>query len=106
MAWLRIDGHAALAGKDPIINTLVKVIDARLLIHGEVFLTINCGMVRDIVQFHITRDSRVTHPESIDNSGDDETYKVIGSDSETRSPQITYDAATKTFEPWNASQMW
>lgn len=88
-----------------MVNSLQRAINARLLIHDEVFLTISCGRFRGVAEFDITRERSVAHPECIDDSWDDLTDKVIGTDAEMRSPHITYDVATKKFERWGASRM-
>ncbi|QSZ53304.1 hypothetical protein AYX19_09985 [Paenarthrobacter ureafaciens] len=114
MGLLRIDGHCALVADDAVINSTLKAIQSRLAIHAE----------RDGVFFQLVARGRGVPawagrlPEfvilpgtqlSVEVSGsklDQGVLDLLTSDGETRSPHITYDLASDTFERFGASQTW
>lgn len=105
MAWLEVDGHAALFDTDQRINAVCQAIADRLAVHDEVFFVTKFGGVRGIT-FMITKHTRVTHPECRNPGTDKSLHEFLSSDAQMLSPYVTYDFLSKQFEPWDTSQMW
>lgn len=102
MAWLEVDGHAALFDTDQRINAVHQAIVDRLAVHAVVFFVTKFGVVRGIT-FRITKCSRVTHPECRNPAQDKELQDFLHSDEEMLSSYITFDFLAKRFEPWDTS---